>query len=603
MKKKLFLIAVITVILSGAALRFANLRYGTQFNWDQEYLAAYPARDIAVNRHFTLIGGKASSADIYLGPLYSYLSAAVYLIFGMDPVSGGVLAAVFSVLFMTTAYFLLAKIFSQKTALIFLLLWCTSPYILSFERIPWNVNMLPLSSILVFSGLLLMQKRESVPGFFICGLGFFLGFNSHFTVLFFLPASFFILWKLKSAGLRKILVTVSGILLSVLPVFIFEIRHNFPMLRAMKYSGGEGVTLQNFLQHAFLVFRLIPETAGKILFYDGSLQFLILFSAILFFGIHRLRKTKKYAVELKLAAAVIFTYLIGFIVYQGPVPDYYLIGLFPVFVLVSTFLTVELSEKYPAFLNIFIIFLIYSFAVSAAHVFSENPNSLGNKQDIVRKIKETAGEKTVSINYDMPLEWSNGYGYLLDYYGVNRSDLEHADLSFWISYPGDRFPGGTADFCSGKISLGYPETVRMIRTSKDVVLADGSLALRVPEAWMTAYCPPEKGNPHDTVILTPQQEVNCNLTKTDTFAGIKITLMSSCRGYLKAEVPITGFNPALEFYRPEQFSGSQDKGDRDTYMVAMDKNTCVLFETVADASVTRGDISLILKSAHKNEKN
>ena len=149
------------LIISGIFLRFYNLRYHTQFDWDQENSVAYPARNILMTGKMPLIGARTGIGNLYLAPLYSYLAALFYNAFKMDPVAGAYLAAIISVVTILLGYLLTKKIFGQNIAYLFTLFWATSPFVLMFDRIPWNVNLFPLASLLTICGLFTVLNRNT----------------------------------------------------------------------------------------------------------------------------------------------------------------------------------------------------------------------------------------------------------------------------------------------------------------------------------------------------------------------------------------------------------------------------------------------------------
>ena len=180
--QKFFYRVCVLLIIIGIILRFVNLRYGTQFTWDQENSVAYPARDIIVNHKIPLIGAKTGVGDLYLNPFYNYLIAPFFALYALDPIAGAVSAGFISLVTILTGFFLIKARVGNIPALIFTLLWSVSPYIIASDRVPWNVNLLPLSTLLLFFGIWEIVDKKSSKGWYMSGLGLFLGATSHMSV-------------------------------------------------------------------------------------------------------------------------------------------------------------------------------------------------------------------------------------------------------------------------------------------------------------------------------------------------------------------------------------------------------------------------------------
>jgi 4-amino-4-deoxy-L-arabinose transferase-like glycosyltransferase len=236
-------------IIGGIFLRFYNLRYNTQFNWDQENSLAYPARDILVNHHLTLIGPRTSVGGFYLGPFYTYYVTAFYALFDLDPISGAVSAAVLATITIIFGYILVSSYFGKHIGILFALIWSVSTFVISFDRIPWNVNLFPLCSLLVLMGALLAKEKRYVTGYLSMGIGVLLGVSSHFSVIFLF--SIVCTWLLLHRTLwnKYILILIVCILIGILPLVVFEYRHGFLMT--------QGTT--SFASSVFPEAKYIPE--------------------------------------------------------------------------------------------------------------------------------------------------------------------------------------------------------------------------------------------------------------------------------------------------------------------------------------------------------
>ncbi len=586
MNKKISLIVFFLLIISGIFLRFYNLR-NTQFTWDQENVVAFPAKDIAINHHFTLIGGKASVANLYLGPFYSYLAAFFFAIFNMDPVAGAVLSAVLSVITIISGFLIVKKLFSKTSAIYFVTIWSVSTLVIYLDRIPWNVNLLPLSSLLVSSGLFFTLEDRKKIGWLLVGLGLFLGFNSHFTaILFIFIILLFLLFNRKVTD-RSILITVLSLFLAILPLIIFEIRHGFPLVESFSKFTSSSITKFSHLAIKMVKsLRFVFESTGRLLLFDGSSwiqQMVGLLSFILILFLAKDRKTKNF-LEIYILYLVIF--FLNFSFYSGPISEYYYIGLLPVSAIAFSLIFTKLQKSFKETNYLLIIFLVIILSRSFDLVKKTDSQGLGIKQNLISKIKELSGGKPVAIVYDMELGWSYGYDYLLDYYKVEKTNRENTTNIFWLSYPQSRFPG-KADYIFGNFALGVPETSQKILNTKDIELYGGLFKLRIPQKWQTLLC---EDVDYDKYLFTPNLTASCSSYDKEV-SGIAVFNIPDCNiwempGVEKLKIPSN-----LAFYIIP----------KDLIVTSFERNRCVKFVDLGNKDISSLSAVMydILKSSRK----
>lgn len=74
------------ILLIGLVMRVYNFEKSFAFAHDQD-LYSWIAKDIVVDKHLRIVGQITSVDGVFIGPLYYYMMAFAYLLFGMDPVS------------------------------------------------------------------------------------------------------------------------------------------------------------------------------------------------------------------------------------------------------------------------------------------------------------------------------------------------------------------------------------------------------------------------------------------------------------------------------------------------------------------------------------
>ena len=485
----------------GIFLRFYNLRYTTEFTFDQEHYLAFPAKQILIDHHLTAIGAKTGVGDLFVGPLYTYLGALFFWLFRMDPVAGVYLSAVLASLTLVAAYLLIKKTHNSYTALIFIAFWSISPFVLVFDRTPININLLSLSTLFTVSGLQLSLKRKTWWGGILVGLGFFLGINSHFTSVFLIFGALIILGvNRKTIGMISFLFSLLGLVFGFLPLAVFDFKHGFLITHnLMKFifesSGGSLFPVR--LWHIGLT---IGETIGRLFLYDGP-QWLqqSLGICIVALLVHASRKWSKSSKHL---VVFLLVYWVGFSLYKGSTPDYYFLGLLIIVCLEIAFWVAGLLNQKNYFLGILIIALILLWQ-GWSKIHQPLPKSLGVKQEIVKAVKNRADDTPIVLKYDIEYGWQEGFEYLLYYYGLHLSD--DASSLYLVSFPSNRFPG-KPDITIGDMAVGYPETVAKILSTKEVRLYN-VLSTRIPKNWSILSCPYVD---FDTYLLTPDASASCS---------------------------------------------------------------------------------------------
>lgn len=221
------LLPLIIVFAVFIFFRTFNLPQRLGFGWDQE-------RDVnaavsILSGHFTLIGPRVqSSTGFFLPPYFFYLIAPFYAITGGNPTATILFIGFWSIMFFAVSYFVISKIFSKKTALIFLAFWAVSPLAVAADTITWNPVVIPLAFVALIYFTYRYFKSHKKLDLFLIGLTFGLGVSFHtqfiFTLLFLLPIIYDILKSKKLLGLAGGAV---GFVIPFIPIFLFDLRHNF----------------------------------------------------------------------------------------------------------------------------------------------------------------------------------------------------------------------------------------------------------------------------------------------------------------------------------------------------------------------------------------
>ncbi len=388
--KYFFIFLIILVV--GLYLRFYGIESYPEkaFGWDQAR-DAWKVRDI-LKGMLVLDGPKTGIGNMHLGPLYFYLLAPFFALTKLDPVASIYFTIVVNIITFIILYLVTQKLFSKKSALFAVFLYSVSNYVIKQNQIPWNVSLVPLTSILIFYTLYRIKTGGKNYWYIILGIltGFF--FHLHFTAVFIPPIILLSLFSYKR-DIKNLFLLVESFAVAVLfliPTLIFDLKSSHGEF--YKYSDFIKNYIHSFhlrffllrLTDAFVQFKLI------IFFSLGSiLQYVVpfLFGFVILF---EKDKNKKLIGLLMLPWFVIP--LIFFTIYAGPISDYYFLLQLPLVILIIIFLQQKLLQISPKFLLLLTIIWIF-YAYTNTKEFWIKPTGGGlNRQ------KQEAAERVRSGN-------------------------------------------------------------------------------------------------------------------------------------------------------------------------------------------------------------
>jgi putative effector of murein hydrolase LrgA (UPF0299 family) len=404
---------ILTVFLF---FRFSDIGQRVIFDWDQER-DAWAVKDI-LSGHFTLLGPRVLGPDkFFLAPYFYYLLAPFYYLANLHPRGMIYFLLFYNLVFFFSAHHILSRLFNRKTALAFLLLWGISSPAIGADITSWNPLLVPLVVILLLPILRnLFENNQKWSTWFWLGLLIGGGINFHVQVIFLgLLAGIFLITAHK-LNLKGVLIGLLGFILAFLPLFVFDLRHNFLnwhlLLNFVTNRGGEShwlawlPVMNNFLA-SFLMIRVSSALSVIIL----------LFTALVAQRLAK-KQTRPFLKTLFSGLAIFFLiFPLGFSLYGQRPSEYYLNFLLPLLILT---MAVFLTRKKRRFLLLIIVILIWgnkAFSLPGPVAFN-----LKNKDQVAQYLADNAKEKEINIAFSVPLGRDTGYRYLFDYYQLNVVD-------------------------------------------------------------------------------------------------------------------------------------------------------------------------------------
>ena len=438
-KKNYLIVFTILSIIFGSFFRLHNLSKNMEFTWDQETTAT-KVLEMFRDKKPLLIGPRVGPAKFFLPPFYYYLTAVFLLITKFDPIGLYYCSTLIGIFTGLAFYFFSKEIFDEKTAFLTVIIYFLSPLLTYFDRLPWNVNLLILASLLTFLGIfkIFIKNSKQTYDYFLLGLGMSLGIHAHLTALFF-PVVLFFLSFIKKKFSKKMMFSFLIVFISCLSLVVFDLRHGFFNFKAVLEflgSNSDFSSKLSFFQRLINNFRISFESAGK-LFLTASYHIKLFFGMILAFYVLRqafFSKEKNYE-KYQLIFIFAFCPLLLLSFYKGELPEYYFFFQMPAFILLTADLLagkIKIFDKIWLF-GLLLVYLIYLGRWDFIFVSKVNTASLFYKQKTMNYILDEAGNKDFKINYDMELSNQVGFNYFLKL--KNKSSNNKADLEFVIIYP------------------------------------------------------------------------------------------------------------------------------------------------------------------------
>ncbi len=430
-KKNLFTIAAGTLFGLLFFFRFYKLYEFVTFLSDQGRDAIILKRIITLE-HFPAIGAPSSVGQVYLGPFYYYLVAPFLGLFNFDPVGPAVGVALLSIVGITAGYWAVKKQISPTVAIIFLSLITFSLVLTEYSRFSWNPNLLPYFSFMTLCFFYLWLEKPTVRGGIVFGalLGFSIQLH-YLGALLIVPIALFMLWKLVEIRsikkhVKSFLAAGSAFILSISPLILFDLRHDFLNYRQFYTLFTEG----NLSSGSSYLFRLNETIYGfmhhGLQLSTSSLISKLIFVSILVLGILVYKHIKSKFVLLHVCN--VLTFILGFaFLSSGRFPHYYgpaIVSLY--LVLASSIILIKQRNIQYVLSGIFIILFAY-LNVTKMYFLSENGNNQIQQAKKVAESMNTYIKKQPIQTVALPsFENDSHYRYFIE---LNGYDILSAESS------------------------------------------------------------------------------------------------------------------------------------------------------------------------------
>ena len=431
------LIVFWAALVIGLFLRYFKLEETVFFDADQENFAWTAVRLLEEKRP-VLIGLKAGEFPVFIGPLMYYVYALFFQLFSMDPAGLSYLSMIFAFLSIVSIFFISSRVFGNKAGLLSVFLYSFSFFFIDNDRRVWLPGPMIILSLWLFYFLWRVNNREQKKWLIILGMIFFLGFQLHITALFFfLIAIIGVLVKRIKVGWSSAVLGLGTAFLGIIPVIIFDLRHgfiNFKGWQTLFVRAGEKVNyfsrflnlvrynLENEVRIFSLPINLTTKTVAGLIF--------------LYWVVQSLRKGKNQK-SLRLAWLWIIVPFLVFLPVNLHIPEYYLILTFPILLIVTSTLIINLSQRLKLVRLIAPIALLTFLVVNLRMTLGQEIDKaifLHYKKQAVDYVIKEAESKDFSVFYEMDRGYNYGYDYLF-YWKLGKIPEKSQEPDFIIVVP------------------------------------------------------------------------------------------------------------------------------------------------------------------------
>jgi len=438
---KTYLLLMI-IILVGALFRTYNLPERFGFAHDAD-LYSWIVKDIVVDHNLRLIGQETSASGVYIGPLFYYLLIPFFLIFNMDPIGSAYLGLVIGLLTTLSYFYCLSKIFNKTVGLIAAFLNSTLLFTVGFDI--WVVPTITTKLWAIwYLYTLLMLSRGNFKVLPLLGLLIGLIWHIHLALipaLLAIPVAIYVSKKIPSK--KQILYFILIILITSLPLIIFELRNNFIQIQSIinsfteKLGGGTGI------YKLMVSLEFIAKNTNSLFFFPNSISSTFKFIPVLLISAIGVFLVAKKILKVK-EVVIFLTWILGILFYfslsSKPISEYYFVNIEVIILTVFSLLISYLLSLSQVFKYLVLIFAIFIIANNFQYYVNYTPSSAGYLErklvtEFIKNDVENKGYPCIGINYITYRGENVGFRYLSYYYNLKLAPPSNNVPVYSIVYP------------------------------------------------------------------------------------------------------------------------------------------------------------------------
>ncbi len=391
---------ILVIFIAAIFFGVTDFEKRTIFGWDQARDAQAVFQIIKENK-WTLIGPRAVGPDgFFLGPLWFYLLLPFYYLSNLDPIGASVFGILISIATTLSFYLVGKNLFGERIGLISAFIWLPSGQI-----IVWNPILIPFATLIfifLLSKVISGEKKYIPLSFLWLGLSLQIHFQAFYFLVPLIFSLVFYFRKKRNLPLKDILIGVILLLLTFLPLIVFDLRHNFLELNSFLnfFFSDKGNEEQ-------LISRLLFGL-GKYLNGVSAISVLLLsVSGLVLSKINR--NIKIILISFLLLPPLLFSF------HQGNLSEYYF-ALTTVSLIFGIAIIFARISSLHYFGTIFLILLLgyISFNKVIAFKSSYSDTSLYNHKQAVGYLANQTVDEKYNVSYSVPPDGDTPFIYLFN---------------------------------------------------------------------------------------------------------------------------------------------------------------------------------------------
>lgn len=429
-RKHPHLLILLLILLIGLFFRTYAVLDRFEFAHDGD-LYSWIVKDIVVDGHLRLVGQETSAPGIFIGPLFYYLLIPFFLLTNMDPVGAIIPITIMGILTVLSLYWVFSKLFNIKIGLIAAFL-----YAILLETVQLDRRVVPSTPTNLWVIWYFYVVISLVRGNFkvLPLLGILIGLIWHIHIALAPPmiaAPIAILLSRKIPKLKQVLYFLLTLLISSLPLLVFESRHAFiQTTNFLKNLGadynGVSIGIYKFQQ----VLQMVTKNINTLFFAPHSFHFTQNIYFVLLILLSMIYLLKKRVINYQVLTTF-YVWILGVVLFfsisKSPISEYYFFNIEIIFILIISAYLYLLSKKSKV-ATILIVLFLSAVAIKNAHfLINQNYYHKGykEKKGVVSFIKQEAlqnGYPCVGISYITTPGENVGFRYL---FYLNNIHLVH----------------------------------------------------------------------------------------------------------------------------------------------------------------------------------
>lgn len=412
-------------------------------------------KDIVENGNITLLGSRSGIGGFFHGPLYLYVLVPIFILGKGDPFLFTYFFLLIPIVTVLAGFFLAQRLYNSTIALLVAFFLAITPRIWGFVHSTQGLNLIPFLYLFLVYFMIKYIRGEKwafIFAIFFAGLTFQLETATALILLPVLACCYVLFGGLSSLkDYKTIALSIISFSISVVTFILFDLRHNFLMLRSLfsifSQTPQSGYLLlpERFMSHLGSL-----QSVFDSIFIQPNIILLLSSIGIIILCMYQIFKKKietGLLKELLFFTAVPMIFFVFYLFYAYPIYNEYVLGLtIPVVFLFS--LLISHVRKGAVGRGFVFVFMLTTFVLVATIIKSQyipayhadvSAGSYRNQKAVVDWIFQDANGQPIGYFVYTPETFTHGMDYLFWYDGklhnMATPKNEKLPLTYLVLYP------------------------------------------------------------------------------------------------------------------------------------------------------------------------